>query len=149
MEPRPQRAAGERESNLLTFAEANEIIDAESNRHRKSQKATIDIGVVHPFRRYIWLHRISDTCITVTLFKNQIAEITPDGIYATTCGYFTPSTRAAFEALFGRCVGMETPGSRGGADGEWKGYIATGGHRYEITGTNGVFVPASAVLDAR
>lgn len=106
-------------SDHLTYDEALALIDAPENRNRRKDKRAIDIGVFYPFRRYVWLeHRPAYLSlperVDVTLYGNRIAEITPEGVRVWTCGYYTPSTRAALEVIFGRRVVMQTPGSRGG-----------------------------------
>ncbi len=123
---------------MIDHNQANALIDAEDNRHRRKGKATVFIGVVHPFKRYIWLHRDQTNVITVTLFGNEIAWITPEGTTISTCGHYKPTTRLALETVVGAGVSMETPGSRGGpGEGPGKGYF--GGR--EIP-EGGLFVPA-------
>jgi len=135
---------------MIDFATANDLIDAPTNRHRKAEKATVMIGVTYPFKRYIWLER-ADGHIIVTLFGHEIAYIWPTGWRILTCGYFTPTTRLAFENIlpYPYVVTMQTPGTRGGREGEHKGFVRLGwmwdAEIIEITET-GIWLPNQEVV---
>lgn len=138
---------------MIDFEEANALIDAETNRHRNKGKACVFIGVTYPFKRYIWLEKWDDDLIKVTLFGHEIAEIKPDGWLIRTCGYFTPTTRLAFENLlpYPYVVTMQTPGTRGGEWGEHKGFVRLRGWSPENDGEvveipeTGVWLPRVSV----
>lgn len=77
--------------------------------------------------------------ITVWIYGNMVAKLSPNGaIRVRTCGYYTPSTRAAIALALGRpwggngSVSMRTPGSRGGRVGPWRAIVHHEGETYEV-----------------